>query len=70
MAIQRSGFGPGGDKTRLTDRLDPISHTDIRVNFAKTQTFVNAGIFVVAQKEHNKNKNLPQSVAKELVIQS
>jgi hypothetical protein len=22
MAIYRSGFGPGGDKTRLTDRLD------------------------------------------------
>ena len=53
MAIQRSGFGPGGDKTRLIDRLDLISHTGIRVNIAKTQTLGNAGIFVVAQKEHN-----------------
>ena len=70
MAIQRSGFGPGGDKTRLTDRLGLISHSGIRVNIAKTQTFGNAGIMIVAQKEHNKHKLQPQLVAKELVIQS
>jgi hypothetical protein len=45
MAIQRSGFGPGGDKTRLIDRLDLISRIDMRMNYAKTRTFDHAGIF-------------------------
>ncbi|MFT5485699.1 MAG: hypothetical protein ACI9JL_002098 [Paracoccaceae bacterium] len=50
MAIYRPGFGPGGDKTRLTDRLDlnlsqPATHTENRRKTVRNLPKITSGDF-------------------------